>query len=350
MGLSKLQSKLWEGARSLGNSEQAVPLTDEMLAYLIGRIAADLGLSKHFPEIKVGALEYYGKARFDELVVKGAEPLPLFERLVELEKDADTYFACLASLHKGRLKYERILQSQPFPTMEQVGPRGLLQYGQLSAGALATLLYWRKWLYDIDNRAGQETGYLFEPILASAIGGTAVPASRSPVKRHGGNGKGRQVDCLRSQRAYEFKIRVTIAASGQGRWQEELDFPVDCRASGYRPVLVVLDSTVNPKLDELTSAFLAAGGEVHIGADAWRHLDEQAGPTMARFLETYVRKPLQELLAAAPEGWRLSPLSAKSEDGRVILEVGDERLVIDRLPIVRASEDVTEIPDDAVEE
>jgi hypothetical protein len=28
-----------------------------------------------------------------------------------------------------------------------------------------------EWLYDIDNRSAQETGYLFEPILAAAIGG-----------------------------------------------------------------------------------------------------------------------------------------------------------------------------------
>ena len=34
---------------------------------------------------------------------------------------------------------------------------------------------------------------------------------------------------------------MTIAASGQGRWKEELDFPADCKASGYVPVLVVLD-------------------------------------------------------------------------------------------------------------
>ena len=122
MGLSKLQSGLWERACSLGNSEQAVPLTDEMLAYLIGRIAADLGLREHFPEINGELPGYYGTTAFKKLVVKGVPALPLFERLVELEKDADTYFSCLASLHKGRLKFERILQTQPFPTMEQVGP------------------------------------------------------------------------------------------------------------------------------------------------------------------------------------------------------------------------------------
>ena len=44
-------------------------------------------------------------------------------------------------------------------------PRGLLQYGGMSPKTLAGFLLWRKWIFDIDNRAGQETGYLFEPII-----------------------------------------------------------------------------------------------------------------------------------------------------------------------------------------
>jgi len=50
---------------------------------------------------------------------------------------------------------------------------------------------------------------------------------------------------------YEFKIRVTIAASGQGRWAEELSFPEDARAAGFDPMLVVFDSTDNEKLAQL---------------------------------------------------------------------------------------------------
>ena len=129
------------------------------------------------------------------------------------------------------------------------------QFGKLRSDALAGFLFWRKWFYDIDNRAAQETGYLFEPIIAHAIGGTPAPAKKSPVKRQSDRNKGRQVDCILDDRAYEFKIRVTIAASGQGRWQEELDFPTDCRTSGFTPVLVCLDSTPNPKLSALVDAF-----------------------------------------------------------------------------------------------
>ena len=150
--------------------------------------------------------------------------LGLFERALALDADADTYFFCLAALHKSRLKYQRILSAQPLPTVDQVGPRALLQYGGMPPRQLTAFLFWRKWMFDIDNRAGQETGYLFEPIIAYAIGGFPVAASRSPVKRRSNTSKGRQVDCVRDSDAYEFKMRVTIAASGQGRWQEEVIF------------------------------------------------------------------------------------------------------------------------------
>jgi hypothetical protein len=171
----------------------------------------------------------------------------------------------------------------------------------MSARALTGFLLWRKWMFDIDNRAGQETGYLFEPIIAAAIGGVPASAKKSPVRRNKQQNKGRQVDCLRGNRAYEFKIRVTIAASGQGRWGEELDFPVDCRTSGYVPVLVVLDPTKNPKLEELSKAFRDQKGEVYIGAEAWKHLEGTAGPTMGRFLKKYVHGPIAALLDELPD-------------------------------------------------
>ena len=170
----------------------------------------------------------------------------------------------LAALHKHRLKYQRILQTQAIPTIDEVGPRGLLQYGVVEPKALAPFLLWRKWIYNIDNRAAQETGYLFEPIIANAIGGTPASAKKSPVKRATDNTKGRQVDCIRDKKAHEIKLRVTMAASGQGRWSEELEFPADCKASGFTPVLVVLDPTPNDKLDELSTRFRDNAGEVHI--------------------------------------------------------------------------------------
>ena len=220
------------------------------------------------------------------------------------------------------------MQRQSFPTMDQVGPRGLLQYGSLPVPALAGLLYWRKWLYDTDNRAAQETGYLFEPILATVIGGTPVSAKRSPIKRKGDDSKGRQVDCLKGKKAYEFKLRVTTAPSGQGRWQEELSFPADCVSSHYVPILIVLDPTDNLKLSELISAFHDVGGSTYIGDAAWKLLEDEAGQILAQFLKRYIRSPLDSLINHAPD--RLPTLEIQDNGATVQFRVGGEILTIDR--------------------
>ena len=153
-------------------------------------------------------------------------------------------------------------------------------------------------------------------------------SSKSPVRRSNDKTKGRQVDCIAGARAYEFKIRVTIAASGQGRWAEELDFPVDCSNSGYTPVLVVLDPTPNPKLSELSEAFENAGGEVYIGGEAWQHLDGKAGSTMATFLQKYVRTPIAELLDHTPDV--LPEITLRMTTDSITLAVDGDKLHIDR--------------------
>jgi hypothetical protein len=199
--------------------------------------------------------------------------------------------------------------------MNQIGPRSLLEFGGVDDGLLASWLVWRKWIFDVDNRAAQETGYLFEPVLASCLGGQAVGSKNSPVKRLDERGEptteGRQIDCYdgENQLAYEFKLRVTIAASGQGRFAEELSFPREARAAGLTPVLVVLDPTPSARLDELIAAFREHGGVHYCGADAWKHMDEKAGKTMAAFLEKYIRPPLTEMAKhedAGPEALELS--------------------------------------------
>lgn len=254
------------------------------------------------------------------------------------------YFACLSTVHKARLKYETILETQPIPTLEQVGPRGLLQYGKLGPAALTGLLFWRKWFFDIDNRAGQETGYLFEPVIASAVGGIPVPAKKSPITRHKNNKKSRQVDCLLGKKAYELKIRVTMAASGQGRWREELDFPIDCKESGYQPVLVVLDGTPNPKLSELEHAFLCQDGEVYTGIAAWNHLENLAGPTMSLFLDHYIRGPIDRLVKEIPP--ILPKFVSTMSDDSISITVGDETFRIVRRESEIGAERHDEAPDD----
>lgn len=331
MPLTQAQKSLIERARAVGAGEQGIALSDSACAFLVATIARDLGLQSRIKGIPRDLPAFFCSEHPAFLEIRDADFLVWFERLLSLSPDADTYFACLAKLHRARLKYQRILETQPLPTLEQVGPRGLLQYGHLSGLGLAALLYWRKWVFDIDNRAGQETGYLFEPIIASALGGVSVSSTRSPVRRKAAKSKGRQVDCLKGNRAYEFKIRVTIAASGQGRWREEVEFPEDCRISGFTPVLVVLDPTPNPKLDELQGAFERVGGEVFIGDAAWEHLEGVAGATMAVFLEKYVRAPLRDLLASAPE--RLPDFLVRDGGDAISIDIGSERLSIPRSPV-----------------
>ena len=346
MALTSAQRTILEKARLLGGGGQAVALTDGACRFLVGVIARDLGLLEYFPELGADIPAFFSPYPLSSLELPGGDLLTLFERLVGLDPNGDTYFGCVAAMHKARLKYERILEVQPLPTIDQVGPRGLLQFGTMSDRALTGFLLWRKWMFDIDNRAGQETGYLFEPIIAAAIGGVPAPSKKSPVKRTRDPRKGRQVDCIRGDRAYEFKIRVTIAASGQGRWAEELEFPVDCRQSGFVPVLVVLDPTINPKLTELANMFRQNGGEVFIGAQAWRHLEATAGPTLGRFLETYVHGPVANLLTELPEQMPELILNMTDDDVTISLD-GDVFSLKRSAPRIAEVEEIyDEMPED----
>ena len=139
-----------------------------------------------------------------------------------------------------------------------------------------------------------------------------------------------------------------LAASGQGRWGKELEYPEDCQASGFTPVLVVLDPTANVKLDELNQAFIAAGGESYIGQAAWGHLASVAGPTMARFLEIYVHSPLQELLEEVPQ--ELPDLTLRMSNDRIIMEIGEEYLTIERSKTEGVTTENDMLPEDVDEE
>ena len=348
MALNQAQLAMIERARTIGGGGQGIALSESACAYILGITVTDLNFKSKFPELPEELPPFFSKNPIDTLEIHNVPFLPLLERLVSLVPDADTYFASLAKLHKTRLKYERILKAQPIPTLEQVGPRALLEFGKLSPQALTAFIFWRKWIFDIDNRAAQETGYLFQPIIASAVGGVSASVRRSPVRRRGSPEKGRQVDCIKGDHAYEIKLRVTIAASGQGRWREELDFPGDCRESGFVPVLVVLDATPNPKLDELCKAFKSEGGEIYIGELAWKHLNEMAGPTMASFLDRYVHGPIQALMGGASH--LLQPLTIHTEAKNIEIAIGKESFSIVRDSEEEAAHEFMSLPDDVDEE
>lgn len=293
-----------------------------------------------------------------------------FETLIELDEDEHislmrkatldiqdftTYLRCLAELHKRRRKYAMILSAQPIPTMVQISPRALVEYGRVEPEALASWLTWRKFFYDLDNRAAQETGYLFEPILAAAIGGEPQSARTKVVKRTDDQSKGRQVDCWkaipgRKPLAYEFKLRVTIAASGQGRIGEEHQFAVDCKNSGAVPVLVILDPTPNSTMAGLKAVYEANGGHAFIGDEAWDHLEDVAGAVMARFIENYVRRPVADIsrFESAVDGdptkkkLQLLDLCARASAGEIKITMGSYERTISRREDLSLSDDMDE--------
>jgi type-2 restriction enzyme apaLI len=225
------------------------------------------------------------------------------------------YLKNLCDLYRRRVKYDNILRSQQFPVSDQISPRSILEYGNCDDKLLADWLQWRKLIFDLDNRSAQETGYVFEPILASCLGGESVSAKHSPVKRIDDAGitteYGRQIDCYipSSKEAFELKMRVTIAASGQGRLNEEMSFPYEARQAGIVPVLVVFDATPSPLLTRLCDKYIECGGKCFIGDAAWRMLEEHAGKEMGLFISKYVYPPIaamNENIHAVPGSISLS--------------------------------------------
>ena len=211
------------------------------------------------------------------------------------------YLKNLCDLYRRRFKYLNILRAQPFPTVDQIGPRCLLEFGNCSNDLLFNWMNWRKWIYDIDNRSAQETGYLFEPILSCCLGGEPVSHRRSMVRRLDADGnptqEGRQIDCYieETQEAYELKLRVTIAASGQGRFKEEMSFPREAEHAGLIPVLIVFDPTPSALLDKLKAEYVRCGGRYSLGEDAWNELISKAGKEMGTFIQKYIKPPISKM-------------------------------------------------------
>ncbi len=307
MSSSVFIKNLYTKCRIHGAGDAQVTISDQEIYALIVLTINDLEWS--FPELGIEPIElpstnYYeiNLDWFEGLENSDVAPEKILSSLTAcFNKDQDfaLFIENLSALHRRRIKFKRILSNQPIPTIDQIGPRILLEYGTCDIELLANWMTWRKWIYDIDNRSAQETGYLFEPILASSLGGESVGARNSPIKRIDENGNstnsGRQVDCLiaDSNTAYELKLRVTIAASGQGRFGEELSFPVECQAAGYKPILLVLDPTPSHRLAELSKKYLDCGGSLFQGDQAWAHMEEQAGNIMSVFIEKYIKPAIK---------------------------------------------------------
>jgi len=298
---------LYSKCKMHGTGEAQVVISDGELKALVSIAIDDLGWPHDdlgIQRVNTPSDRYYGipMVWFDEqseIEVQASSIIHTLKSCFEKDNDFGLYIENLTALHRRRVKYRRILSSQPIPNMDQIGPRSLLEYGECDPDLLANWMVWKKWIYDIDNRSAQETGYLFEPLLASCLGGEPVGSKNSPVKRLDANGrptnKGRQIDCLvpSNNRTYELKLRVTIAASGQGRFGEELSFAEESRAAGFIPVLLVLDPTPSNRLTELSDKYLACGGAFYHGEEAWAHMEQEAGVVISVFIEKYIKPAIQ---------------------------------------------------------
>ena len=344
MQVSTTIRKLFSQCRILGSGSGKVQLSESELVGLMYVAANDLDwvdfkatlpvLNQNLPSANYYHIELDWFRLHDDISPSSLQLLDIFNQAVQVSSDFGLYFHNLCSLHKRRLKYQRILSIQPQSSMEQIGPRSLIEYGIIDSNFLYSWLTWRKWIFDIDNRAAQETGYLFEPILASCLGGESIGARNSPIKRIDENGhptdKGRQIDCYVGDQglAYEFKLRVTIAASGQGRFNEELSFPVECRAANLIPILLVLDPTPSARLDELSEAFRISGGDVFIGNGAWEHMESKAGNIMSIFLEKYIKPPIQKVSALA--GQEIQNIQMSWVEECIIISTSEFQYIINR--------------------
>ncbi|MCG8346263.1 MAG: hypothetical protein MI924_00600 [Chloroflexales bacterium] len=69
---------------------------------------------------------------------------------------------------------------------------------------------------------------------------------------------------------------------------------------------------------------------------------------MARFIEIYIHKPLQELLQEAPT--ELPDLTLRMGNNRIIMEIGQERLTIQRSVREEVPTENDKLPEDIDEE
>lgn len=335
MTLSKSEISKLEKAKTVGG-EPSISLTDRELANLLKIVAFDLGLD--IPEpidceecnaiLETGFFEVpIGQLNCDSFESTFSSNNILKQSLGDLcedNPDIFTYYTSLVQLHSYRRKFKKICDVQRIPKLEGIVPRGLLEIGKFKEEKLVSWIVWRKFLYDIDNRSAQNTGYLFEPILTESIGGASYSSTKSPIERTNRKG-GRQVDCIVGETAYEFKMRMTIAASGQGRFSEELQFAEDSYNSGYKPVLLVLDPTPSTKLNKLSTEFRDYDGEAYVGDDAWNHLENESGDIMPKFIEKYVRGPITKMDKYEDHLESLG-LEYKKDSDSITVTIGDETI------------------------
>lgn len=304
--MNRQQKEFYKIFSQHGIGDSQVKISSSELAMLIVLTMQDLHLPVLEKYMAFDIADVKGFYYIDSTDVRNLPPISdkeCFEMMqycgaTEADSISFLYLKNLCDLYRRRAKFNNILSSQKFPSANQIMPRSLLEFGHCDNKLLSDWLQWRKFIYDIDNRSAQETGYVFEPILSSCLGGESVSAIHSPVKRIDESGsvtmRGRQIDCYLPEEGevYELKMRVTIGASGQGRFSEEMSFPYEAMKAGLTPILIVFDDNPSSLLNKLCKRYEECGGQFYIGESAWSMLKDKAGKEMALFIDKYIYPPL----------------------------------------------------------
>ncbi|MBW3243735.1 hypothetical protein KUV57_13765 [Epibacterium sp. DP7N7-1] len=298
--LTTSQNRLIARARKMGAGKTATKLDDMSLAAVMGFLERDLaepGAIGSLPDIARPSKCYF---ETDPLFPSLSRDTPFnleqaYLEALEVMEDFERAFECLCEIQLRRVKFANIRSTQPLPEISSIAYRGLLEDGILTNAATSTMMRLRKHLYDIDNRAAQEAAYMHTKIIANALQGQIMTSKNSPIRKAGDQFKRRSVDCIVGDRAYDFKGRLTEAPSKRARFDDELMFPRDCSISGFQPILLAFNQEPGERSTRLIEAYERYDGLAFIGDEAWRHLREAAGPVMARFLDTYLISPMEDL-------------------------------------------------------
>lgn len=333
-------NKLYTFLKIHPNRVLPVKLSDENIKGLIGILCSDLSISSPLDHRESFDLYSTDPKNIREPLYGKENIVNALSQLLIANPETEVYISLLARIYHKRYKYSLILRHQPLPEPIQVYARGILEFYNQPDDIifLSNFLVWRKWIFDIDNRSAQESGYIFERLLAECLGGIGYTSKASPIKRLNRDG-GRQVDCIveSTKTAYEFKMRFTTASSGQGRFSEEKSFASEARAAGYTPVFLVLDPTESDKLSEITKDYEAAAGRCLTGQAAWDEIKRNAPGHLSIFVEKYIEKPIEALTNQRISQVQLENLSITQNGQDIIISVGNRDLVIERQEIEELS-------------
>lgn len=92
-----------ERSRSVGGGEQGVALSDDACAFLVATVARDLKVPKSVVDVPPDLPSFFSRVHPEALVLKNRNFLRDLAGVAAHTADADSYFACLAKLHKMRV-------------------------------------------------------------------------------------------------------------------------------------------------------------------------------------------------------------------------------------------------------